>query len=597
MREIIQAILFFPSVTKKRIVILLSFTIAATFFEGFGVAMLFPIVDFIEKGRSFSALASSSKMWSYIGKTFDFLSVPKNLLSLMVITFLLLVIRQVFNYLKRMYGVWLSLCVVEDIRNMGFTRFLRADVPFYDRHSIGELMNVLNEDGSRAGGGFGVSFTLLSALTIFGAYIVVLLALSFGMTLFALAIMGCVGVALRSRVSKSLRIGLDLSGYNERMSSTVIERLNGIRLIKLAATEIKETEFIKTLTRKIKINNYTLERIRARVEFMVDPMVLFSGLTILYLSVEMFRMTLAETGVFVFILLRLLPYAKEIFNCRQALAGLSGSLFRVQDLLTEAKDAEVIEGGSIGELKHEKGIEFKNVSFSYQPQEGDVLKDLNVFIPAGKMTALVGRSGAGKSTLVDLIPRLRVPNRGGILIDDVPIESYSLSALRRNIAFVSQEGFLFDDTIENNVRYGKPDATLKEIIRASQMAYADHFVREFSEGYQTRVGERGVKLSGGQKQRIVLARALLQEAKIIVLDEPTSALDSESERFIQRAIEVLRREKHITIIVIAHRLSTIKSADQIIVLDKGRVIECGSHGRLIHEDTWYADMVKLQAMG
>ena len=595
MREIIRAILFFPSVTKKRIMLLLSFTVAATFFEGFGVAMLFPIVDFVEKGKSFPELAASSKMWLYIGSVFDLFSVPKNLLSLMAITFFLLMVRQFFNYLKRMYGTWVALCVVEEIRNMGLSRFLRADIQFFDKHSIGELMNVLNEDGSRAGGGFSTAFALLSGLTIFGAYIIVLLALSLGMTLFALAIMACVEVVLRSRVSKSLRIGLDVSDYNERMSTSAIERLNAVRLIKLVGTEVKETDFIKSLTKKIKINNYTLDRIRARVEFMVDPLVLLSGLTILYLSVELFRMTLAQTGVFVFILLRLLPYAKEIFNCRQALAGLSGSLFRVRESLTEAKNDEAIKGGRILELKLEKGIEFRNVSFAYSGQE-KVLNDLNIFIPAGKMTALVGRSGAGKSTLVDLIPRLRVPQRGRIFIDDVPIENYSLSGLRRNIAFVSQEGFLFDDTIENNIRYSRPNAGQKEIVRAAEMAYADQFVREFPEGYRTRVGGKRDEAFGGQKQRIVLARALLQEAKIIVLDEPTSALDSESERFIQRAIETLRREKHITIVVIAHRLSTIKSSDQIIVLDKGRVIESGSHGQLMHEDSWYADMVKLQAV-
>jgi ABC-type multidrug transport system fused ATPase/permease subunit len=210
------------------------------------------------------------------------------------------------------------------------------------------------------------------------------------------------------------------------------------------------------------------------------------------------------------------------------------------------------------------------------------------------MIALVGRSGAGKSTLVDLLPRLRVPVEGRILIDERPIEDFELSVLRRSIAFVSQEGFLFNESVENNVRYYRPEASEEEVVWAARMAYADPFIREFPEGYKTVVGERGAKLSGGQRQRIILARALLQRASVIILDEPTSSLDSESERCVQKAMEQIRAEQKTTLVVVAHRLSTIKSADQIIVLDRGKVVESGSHRELMHGDNWYTAIAKLQ---
>jgi ABC-type multidrug transport system fused ATPase/permease subunit len=332
------------------------------------------------------------------------------------------------------------------------------------------------------------------------------------------------------------------------------------------------------------------------MEALVDPMVVMAGLIILYLSTEVFHMTLAKTSIFIFVLLRLMPYTKDLLKSKQSLAGFSGSLFRVKDLLDKSLRANVIVGGNKTDLKMKKGLRFENVAFRYSPANGFALKDLNIFIPAAKMTALVGRSGAGKSTLADLIPRLRVPEAGKITVDDVPIEDFRLGTLRRSIAFVSQEGFLFNDTIESNIRYCSPDASQEEIIEAAKMAYAHQFIREFADRYQTVVGERGVKLSGGQRQRIILARALLQKASIIILDEPTSSLDSESEHYIQKAMERLRTDQNITMIIIAHRLSTIRRADQIIVLDNGRVIECGSHGELMHEDTWYAEMVKIQTM-
>ena len=596
MKKIIDSILFFPSITKFKILSLLGITIASACFEGFGVAMLFPVMDFIEKGKDFNALAGTSKMWSYMKRFFELFSIPKTLISLMIIVFILLIVRQLFNYLRMVYSAWITESILDDIRTNGFKWFVKADLPFYDKHGVGQLINVLTVDGIRTGGGIFSFFNLLSASTIFILYFIFIMMLSPGMTLFALSIMACVGIILKSRITRSGEIGNKVSEYNERISSAIVERLNGIRFIKVSATEEKEIDLIRNLSQRIKLSKYDLSRIRARMEFMVDPMVVLAGLIILYVSVEIFHMSLARTGIFIFVLLRLMPYTKDIFNSRQALAGFSGSLFRVKEMLDAGKDAFVIKGGKIKNITLEKGIKFENVSFYYNVEEGYVLKDINIFLPAGKMTALVGRSGAGKSTLVDLIPRLRVPAEGKITMDDILIEEFDIKALRQSIAFVSQEGFLFNDTIENNIRYSRPEASKQEIVEAAEMAYADNFIREFPLGYQTVVGEKGLKLSGGQKQRIILARALLQRAKIIILDEPTSALDSESEQYIQKAIAEIMATKKITMIIIAHRLSTIKSADQIIVLDKGRILEIGNHITLISKDSLYGEMVKLQAI-
>ncbi len=595
MKNILQAILFFPSVTKSKILLLLGITLTATLFEGFGVAMLFPVMDFIEKGKDFTVLADSSKMWMYIEKVFNLFFIPKCLISLMVVVFILLMIRQLFNYLKALYSTWITESIFADIRSAGFGWFAKADLPFYDNHGSGQLINVLIVDGVRAGGGIFTFFNLLAASIIFLLYFLFLLLLSPGMTLFGMAILGCVGLILRSRITRSGEIGIKVSQYNEKIASSILERLNGIRLLKLSATERNETRFVGNLSEKIKFSTYSLAKIRARMEFTVDPMVILAGLIILYFSVEIFNMTLAKTGIFIFVLLRLMPYTKDIFNSRQGLAGFSGSLFRVINLLEEAQKSRLITGGNNRKIVLKKEIKFEGVSFSYNTDNDFVLNDLNFIITAGQTTALVGRSGAGKSSLVDLIPRLRIPQKGQIKFDDTSIKDFTLSDLRRSIAFVSQEGFLFDDTIENNIKYCRPHATIKEVKNAAKMAYADNFIQDFPDNYQTVVGEKGILLSGGQKQRVILARALLQEASIIILDEPTSSLDSESEKFIQKALEQIRAEEKVTTIIIAHRLSTIKSADQIIVIDRGRVIECGRHCDLIYEDTWYAELFSMQS--
>ena len=597
MRNILETILLFPSISKLKVTLLLGITLTAAFFEGFGVAMLFPVMDFIEKGEDFSKLAGTSKMWSGIVNVFDFLFIPKTLVSLMAVVFCLLLVRQLFNYLKSLYTTWITQGILSDIRSLGFEWFAMADMPFYDSHGVGQLINVLTVDGVRAGGGISAFFNLLATAIIFVLYFVLLSILSPGMTLLAVVIMVGIGMVLRSRIRKSSRIGLEVSECNEEISSSVVERLDGIRLLKLAATEENETAFIRGLSEKIRLRTYNLVKIRAKMEFLVDPIVILAGLITLYFSVEVFHMSLAKTGIFIFVLLRLMPYTRNILKARQVLASFSGSLFRVGDLLLEAQKGKIIKGGKMPFSGMKKGIRFENVSFRYNPEEALALDTLDIHVAAGKMTALVGRSGAGKSTLVELIPRLRIPDEGRIAIDDLPIENFELPSLRRAIAFVSQEGFLFNDTVEMNIKYCRPDAPLDDVRKAAEMAYADHFIMEMPRGYKTMVGEKGVKLSGGQRQRIILARALLQEASIIILDEPTSALDSESEDFIQKAIEKIRSERNITMIIIAHRLSTIKRADQIIVLDKGRVVECGDHRELMCSENWYAEMVKMQAVG
>lgn len=596
MRRLIRSIYFFPSVTNGKIFMLLAITVTATLFEGFGVAMLFPVMDFIEKGKDFGALSASSRMWSAINGVFDFLRIPKTLISLMGIVFALLMVRQVLIYWRTIYSTWITESIFSDIRSAGFKWFVKTEIPFHDAHHVGQLINALTLDGVRAGSGIFTFFGLVSAMMIFFIYFILMLVLSPWMTLFSILMMGLLGFTFRSLITRTARLGRKVSEFNEKIASSILERLNGIRLLKLSSTEEREQRFIQQLSESIRFNMYHISKIKAKMEFMIEPIILFAGLTVLYFSVEVLQMSLAKTGMFLFVLLRLLPYTKDILKSRQSLAGFSDSMQKVQELLEEARHWKPVKGGSIGNVMLQKSLRFDGVSFRHDARDGFALRDLNIVFPAGKMSALVGRSGAGKSTLVDLIPRLREPERGRITLDDVPIEDFDVKALRRSIAFVSQEGFLFNDTIENNIKYCRPDASVEEIREAAHMAYAEPFIDEFPGGYQTIVGERGAKLSGGQRQRIVLARALLQKALIIILDEPTSSLDSESERFIHKAMEGIRGTKSITLIVIAHRLSTIQSADQIVVLDKGRVVECGSHRDLMHEDTWYADMARMQAL-
>lgn len=245
-----------------------------------------------------------------------------------------------------------------------------------------------------------------------------------------------------------------------------------------------------------------------------------------------------------------------------------------------------------------KEIRLDHVTFTYEKAANTALLDVTLTIPAGKITAVVGPSGAGKSTLADAIARLRLPQEGKIFYDDYDGSEYDLASLRQGIAFVSQDAFILNDTVAENVRFSRYEASNEEIWEALKKAKADEFVASMPEGLDTSLGERGVNLSGGQKQRLSLARALLQKARLLILDEPTSALDSETERDIKQVIDDLRgQEEETTIIIIAHRLSTIVNADNIIVLDNGHILEQGSHEELATSDEWYANISSMQSIG
>ena len=242
----------------------------------------------------------------------------------------------------------------------------------------------------------------------------------------------------------------------------------------------------------------------------------------------------------------------------------------------------------------EKGIEFKNVSFSYRKgDEGYVLKDINLVVPKGKTIALVGQSGSGKTTLADMLPRYYDPDNGEVLMDGINIREFSIHDVRTQMGVVTQESILFNDTVFNNIAFGMPDMKEEDVITAAKVANAHEFIIAMPQGYHTPIGDRGGKLSGGQRQRLSIARAVLKNPPILIIDEATSALDTESERLVQDALTNLMRQR--TTLVIAHRLSTIVHADEIIVLQKGKIVERGTHNDLLAQAGYYKKLYELQS--
>lgn len=582
--------------TRRRILTFLGIALAAAACDGFGMTMFLPVLEYIDKGQSPEVLAAGSRTWSALAAVFGAVGLPLTFAALLGVVLGLILLRVGLNYLRQCYTVWLTQTALHHTRMSLFTSLVGADYGLFDSQSTGRIVNLASNEAVRVGGYFGAAFTLAIQAVLISGFLGVLLWLNPAMTLFAVAILGLGGGLVYVFIRQTRRLGRQVTTSNTTLTFLLVERLTGIRLLKLSAAGEREAARLDRSSEEVRESYYQLQKINARVELLLEPVVATAGLCILFVSVSVFHMTLAEVGLFMLILLRLLPLCKELLRSRQSLMGNSAAVEAVLGAVEEAKRrAEPQNGPGRAFTGLGEGVRFAGVGFTYPGQKQPALSGVDLFIPAGQITALVGPSGAGKSTLVDLLPRLRLPDAGRILFDGTPGEDFDLASLRRGMAFVSQDAFILNDTVRANLSFARPEAGEAELWEALERARAREFVESLPKGLDSDLGERGVTLSGGQRQRLSLARALVQASPLLVLDEPTSALDSEVEKDIQQAIEEMRARGQFTIVIIAHRLSTIRNADRIIVLMGGRVVEQGTHRELMVSEEWYAKVSGMQS--
>ncbi len=493
---------------------------------------------------------------------------------------------------------WVGERVVTNLRKLLFGHLQIMSLSFFAGTRIGELISRLGSDVTTIQDAVtGTLLSLLSQTIMLVGGVVILFVMAARLTLLMLAIipLAVVGMIVLGRMVR--KISRQAQDALAEATATAEEALSGVRIVKSFAREAYE------------INRYGegVERLfgiaitRARIQAIIGPiigLVAFSAIAVVlwFGSREVIAGRLTPGQLVSFLIYTMMvasPIATftGLYSQFQRALGASERVFELLDTPPEAQDA-----ADAVELPLIRGeVRFEGVCFDYGDADAAriVLSDINLAAQPGQVVALVGASGAGKTTLVNLILRFYDPNTGRITIDGYNIRGVKLRSLREQIGIVPQETALFGGTVGDNIRYGKLDATQTEVEAAAQAANAHNFIVELPEGYDTRVGERGVKLSGGQRQRIAIARALLKNPRILILDEATSALDTESEQAVQEALERLMRDR--TTFVIAHRLSTITNADRIIVLDGGRVVEQGAHAELLaRPDGIYRRMVALQ---
>ena len=505
------------------------------------------------------------------------------------------IVQGAFNYL-RIYGLAVvGEGVVADLRRAVYARIVRLPVPFFDARRTGEITSRLTSDAAviQSTVSTAVAQTLSQAITLVGG-ITLMIFLSPVLSLTVLTFLPIVIIAAAVFGRRLNRISTEFQDEIATANAFADESISSIRVVKWFTAE---PETVARYDGAIR-SSYAVALRRARLRALFVPFVTFVGFGTLALVLWVGGRLVLSDAMTPGELISFLLYTLVVAGAIGAFTGLYsqlqetlGASRRIFELLDEAPEAHV--PASPTPVEHRDGsLRFDAVTFRYPGREVDVVTDIDLTVAPGEVVALVGPSGAGKSTLTQLIARFYDPTEGAVIVDGVDVREQDLDDLRAQMAAVPQDVLLFSGSIAENLRVAKPGASDDELTAAARTANADEFITAFPDGYDTVVGERGVKLSGGQRQRVAIARAVLADPRILILDEATSSLDAEAEALVQNALERLMTGR--TTVVIAHRLSTVRAADRLVVLVDGRIVEEGTHERLVAAGGVYAQLAARQ---
>lgn len=563
------------------------YRIIATIIVGiikFGIPMLIPLlIKYAIDGVINNHSLTNQEKFSHLG------------VAIGIALFIFLIVRPPIEFIRQYLAQWTSNKILYDIRKQLYNHLQALSVRFYANNQVGQVISRVINDVEQT-----KDFILTGLMNIWLDCITIIIALSImffldvKLTFAAIFIFPFYILTVYFFFGRLRKLTRVRSQALAEVQGFLHERVQGMSVIKSFAIEDNEAKnfdnhnknFLQRAFQHTRWNAYSFAAINTVTD--LGPIIVIGVGSYLAITGSI---TVGTLAAFVGYLEQLFGPLRRLVSSFTTLTQSFASMDRVFQLMDE--DYDIKNGIGAQPIKISKGqIDLKHVSFKYNENEKEVLHDINLTINKGETVAFVGMSGSGKSTLINLIPRFYDVTQGEILIDHHNVKDFLTGSLRNQIGLVQQDNILFSDTVKENILLGRPDATDDEVVEAAKMANAHDFISNLPNGYDTEVGERGVKLSGGQKQRLSIARIFLNNPPVLILDEATSALDLESEAIIQEALDVLSKDR--TTLIVAHRLSTITHADRIVVMENGRIVETGTHQQLINKRGAYEHLYSIQ---
>ena len=556
--------------------------------EGIGIGLFIPLINTLANTKNF--IKTDNYILDWFNGLFENIPPDRRLYTIVAFIFFSITFKALLYYVNRIVFEWFNSRFSHRLRTRIFDQVLKVNYRFLENNRYGNLFNILTTETWRTGSALSTLINLVIILFNIVVYLTMMLIISWRLTVIVGAAMVIISIIVRSITYRVKEFGKLATSANAKLANLIIEGVAGMKIIRAFGREIYEKNRFEKSSKNLSNIFLKLGMISEIVKPVYEILAALLLVAIMLITLQNPK-NLSLFLTFIFILYRLQPKVNAFDSYRVALRSLSPAVEETSSVLYISKDDHTISP-KVPFKGLNRGINFDNITFYYNPFEKPTISNLSMSITAGKTTAVIGPSGAGKTTLTKLILRLYDPSEGKILIDDVPLDEIDLTLWRQRIALVSQDVFLFNTSVYNNIAYGSSQAKKEDVYNASKLADAHSFICKLPKGYESIVGDRGAWLSGGQQQRIALARALVRDPDILILDEATNALDGISIQLINTALANYKKNR--TVIIIAHRFTSFMGVDHIIVMQDGCICEQGKLQSLLDSDGLFARLYGLE---
>ena len=594
--DIIRYLRIYRRYLGRRMYLIFALTVATALAQGFGITLLLPLLRASQSGGEAQEMGTAEQMMHDL---LNWMGIADSMIGILAFIAIVFVGKGALQFAKGGYQGYLQAQLLRELKTKLFDAYTGMDYRYYIQQNAGHFINVINQQVNQFFASFKSFIGFFTQVVTTASYFGFAFVIAWKFALMAVGVGGVLLFLFKYLNSYVRRLSRKRSAEMSTLNKLLVQSLQGFKyIVSTGQTDHLRSGVLDSVNR---LTGYIFRQRMASAftGALREPVSVLLIVGLIAVQVAVFNDPIAPIFVALLLFHRGMQAVISVQSGWQGTMDKIGSVEMVDDEFTAVLQNQEQSGTRrLNALR--EGIELQNVHFAYNDEDGDVLRDINIDIPVNTTVALVGESGAGKSTLVDLLTLMLKPRTGTVTIDGVPHDEMDLASWRDQTGYVSQETVVFDDTVANNIHLWQGDieddpALRERMIHAAERAHAHHFIQDLPNGYQTVVGDRGVRLSGGQRQRLFIARELFKEPNLLLLDEATSDLDTASEKHIQSSIDALKGET--TVVIIAHRLSTVKNADRVYVLDEGRVVEAGRYDELrMRENGEFREMVEMQSL-